>query len=76
MIDPANVTTATTFAGPVVVDNLVIVPCSDANSGTNVTPTQHQTISAFNALTGAFVWRRIIQPAPFGAQGGSSQLLL
>lgn len=60
------------LAGPVVVDNIVIIPTVDgAPFGIDVHPERHQTINAFNATTGAFIWRRIIQPFPWGAQGGS-----
>ena len=60
------------LAAPVVADNIVIVPTVDgAPFGTDVHPARHQSINAFNATTGAFIWRRIIQPQPYGAQGGS-----
>lgn len=74
IVDPNNVVGVDLLAGPVVVDNIVIVPTADGSPppfGTDVTPSRHQSISAFNATTGAFIWRRVVQPAPFGAQGGS-----
>lgn len=74
VVDPNNVIGADILAGPVVVDNIVIVPTVDGTPpafGTDVTPSRHQSISAFNATTGALKWRRVIQPLPLGAQGGS-----
>lgn len=60
------------LAGPVVVENIVIVPLCDGGSfGVDPAPTIHQTINAFDATTGAFLWRRVVQPLPYGPQGGS-----
>lgn len=60
------------LAGPVVVENIVIIPtCDGAPFGTNIHPVLHNAINAFNATTGQFKWRRVVQPAPYGSHGGS-----
>lgn len=77
VVDSNNLVGSDILAAPVVVDNIVIVPTCDGGSGngpgfgTNVTPTNHQAINAFNATTGVKLWSTVVQPAPLGAQGGS-----
>ena len=71
-IDPnIDVLHSDVLAGPVVAESYVIVPLVDGGAGTNLTPTIHQTLNAFDATTGALKWRQVIQPEPFGPQGGS-----
>ncbi len=73
VVDPNNVVGADILAAPVVVDGIVIVPTCDGVPpafGTDANPSRHQSISAFTT-TGALIWRRVIQPLPLGAQGGS-----
>ena len=68
-------TKAGMLAGPVVVENLVIVPTSSSVFEENVVkqPTYRGGFQAFNAITGAFVWRTTISPdgSGYGSAGGS-----
>ncbi len=73
VVDPNNVVGADILAAPVIVDDIVIVSTCDGVPppfGTDTNPSRHQSISAFTT-TGALIWRRVIQPFPSGAQGGS-----
>lgn len=73
VIDPAQVGKGQVYAGPVVVDNIVIIPISASGSEIyfNLAPTIRGTVNAFNATTGALLWRTQIVASDEGAQGGA-----
>ncbi|HEV8052755.1 MAG TPA: PQQ-binding-like beta-propeller repeat protein [Parachlamydiaceae bacterium] len=77
VIDPASVGIAQVYAGPVVVENIVIIPTTSGGGEIyfNLFPTFHGSITAFSATTGAFLWRTPIVEVNEGAGGGAwSQL--
>lgn len=73
VIDPASVGLGQVYAGPVVVENILIIPITSnpVDIYFNLFPTIHGGINAFNATTGEFLWKTPITAPDEGAAGGA-----
>lgn len=73
-VDPTAIATgqASVLSAPVIVNNTVIVGITNNESeNTSVNMQLHGGFSAFNATTGAFLWRTAVTAANEGTAGGS-----
>lgn len=73
VIDPESIGKAQVYSGPVVVDNIVIIPTTSnaAEIYFNMFPTVRGGISAFDATTGELLWRTRITSPDEGSSGGA-----